>query len=315
MGAALSSKLKPKLNAGAIDFSRLGEPSELIKLKTACENHGYFALANHGISGQLRDQFLQETTTFFAQPMADKLVLERTESNPFGFYNKELTKNQLDRKEVFDISLSPATPTTWPTDKDFVRTMTDWHKACEAVAMTLLNAIFDSLHLAVDPAFFQPEHTSFLRLNYYPVDPTLEPGSSRNESHGSQFGVSHHTDAGALTLLQQDQTPGLQFFSDGEWHTAAADPEMLMVNLGDMLQVWTNDQLIAPLHRVLASDQKVRFSAPYFLNPAYSCDCKPLLATEPRYRTVNWGEFRGQRALGDYANVGEEVQIAHYRLS
>jgi isopenicillin N synthase-like dioxygenase len=311
VGAALNSKLKPT----TIDFSQLGESKELSRLKEVCENQGFFSLSNHGISQQLRDQFLQQTTSFFTQPMADKLALERTESNPFGFYNKERTKNQLDRKEVFDISLSTSTPTKWPTDEQFIATMTNWHKACEAVAMTLLKAIFDSLHLKADSAFFQPEHTSFLRLNYYPLDPSFKSDNNSEEILDGQFGVSHHTDAGALTLLQQDLTPGLQFFSCGEWHTAPTDPEMLLVNLGDMLQIWTNDQFIAPLHRVLASDQSVRFSAPYFLNPAYSCDCMPLLGAEPHYRTVNWGEFRGQRALGDYADVGEEVQIDHYRLN
>lgn len=307
--------MKTKLNPASIDFIRLGEPKELMRLKEVCENQGFFSLSNHGISQQLRHEFLEQTTAFFTQSMADKLALERTESNPFGFYNKELTKNQLDRKEVFDMSLSTTTPTTWPNDEQFVTTMTDWHKACEVVAMTLLKAIFDSLHLEAESAFFQPEHTSFLRLNYYPLDPTLETSVTSEDSRNDQFGVSHHTDAGALTLLQQDQTPGLQFYSGGKWHTAPANPEMLMVNLGDMLQVWTNDQFIAPLHRVLASHQRVRFSAPYFLNPASSCDCKPLLGTEPHYRTINWGEFRGHRALGDYADVGEEVQIDHYRIN
>ena len=127
--------------------------------------------------------------------------------------------------------------------------------------------------------------------------------------------MSHHTDAGALTLLQQDGTEGLQFLVGGEWQTAPADPSQLCVNLGDMLQVWTNDRYQAPLHRVLANAEKVRYSAPYFLNPAYSCDCAPLTGDEPLYQTVNWGEFRRRRADGDYADYGDEVQISQYRIS
>ena len=301
MGAALKSV--------DIDFSRLDETKELERLRAVCETRGFFSLSNHGISQDLQNQFIRVTSDFFSQPTDDKLKLERTEANPFGFYNKELTKNRLDWKEVFDISLSPSTPTNWPEDAEFVHVMSDWHKACQRVAMTLLKAIFKSLGLTLDPSFFQPEHTSFLRLNYYPIFPLTEDNLTE-----PQFGVSHHTDAGALTLLLQDQVPGLQFFSDDQWHTAPADPDVLMVNLGDMLQVWSNDQFIAPLHRVLASLHSVRYSAPYFLNPAFNCDCLPLFGETPHYRVVNWGEFRNQRALGDYADFGEEIQISHYRL-
>jgi hypothetical protein len=37
-------------------------------------------------------------------------------------------------------------------------------------------------------------------------------------------------------------------------------------------------------------------------------------AHPPRYRPINWGEFRARRAAGDYADLGEEVQLAHYAL-
>ena len=92
----------------------------------------------------------------------------------------------------------------------------------------------------------------------------------------------------------------------------------IIINIGDVVQVWSNDRYRAPLHRVLASDTHTRFSAPFFLNPAFATDYAPLPATlvdvAPRYRSINWGDFRNGRAAGDYADVGEEIQIAHYRV-
>jgi len=91
-----------------------------------------------------------------------------------------------------------------------------------------------------------------------------------------------------------------------------------VVNIGDIVQVWSNDRYRAALHRVLANADAERFSAPFFLNPAYGACYAPLPTTvdarhPPAYRSINWGEFRALRAAGDYADCGEEIQISHYR--
>jgi isopenicillin N synthase-like dioxygenase len=131
------------------------------------------------------------------------------------------------------------------------------------------------------------------------------------------LGINHHTDAGALTLLLQDEQPGLEVFHDGAWKLVEPLPDALVVNIGDIVQVWSNDQYRAPLHRVLANADAERFSVPFFFNPAYSTVYAPLPSTvdtqrPPRYRPINWGEFRAHRAAGDYADAGEYHQISHY---
>ena len=65
---------------------------------------------------------------------------------------------------------------------------------------------------------------------------------------------------------------------------------------------------------MLAVDRNERISIPYFYNPAYSADVRPLV--EPaRYRPLNWGEFRRRRADGDFANYGTEDQIGEWRIA
>ena len=135
----------------------------------------------------------------------------------------------------------------------------------------------------------------------------------------ADLGVHHHTDAGALTVLLQDDVGGLQVFKDELWHNVPPVPGAFVINTGDMMQVWSNDIYRAAVHRVLAMDSKDRFSIPFFFNPTAETRVSPLpsVVTEDRparYRMIEWADFRGKRTDGDYADYGPEVQIAQYRI-
>ena len=135
----------------------------------------------------------------------------------------------------------------------------------------------------------------------------------------ADLGVHHHTDAGALTILLQDEVGGLQVFKGGYWYNVDPLPGAFVVNTGDMMQVWSNDIYQAAVHRVLAMDHCDRFSIPFFFNPRGDAKVSPLPSVvspeQPaRYRIINWAEFRGKRTDGDYADYGPEVQIAQYRI-
>jgi isopenicillin N synthase-like dioxygenase len=110
----------------------------------------------------------------------------------------------------------------------------------------------------------------------------------------------------------------LQVERNGQWNSVLADRGELIINVGDVVQVWSNDKYLAPIHRVLASSEFERFSAPFFLNPSFESYYAPLPAActeeSARYKPINWGAFRAGRAAGDYANYGEEIQIAHFRV-
>jgi isopenicillin N synthase-like dioxygenase len=165
---------------------------------------------------------------------------------------------------------------------------------------------------------FAENHTGFIRLNYYPVK---DPMASAGVEHlpEASLGVHHHTDAGALTVLMQDDVGGLQVFRGGYWHNVQPVPGAFVINTGDMMQVWSNDNYQAPVHRVLAMSESDRFSIPFFFNPSAATTVSPfptvVSAERPaRYKTIRWSEFRGQRTDGDYADYGPEVQIAQYRI-
>ena len=101
-------------------------------------------------------------------------------------------------------------------------------------------------------------------------------------------------------------------------NSSSRTSDTLVVNLGDIAQVWSNDRLIAP--RCIVALQTPRRSASAchsFFNPSYAADYAPLPSTvderhPPRYRPINWGEFRTHRTAGDYADYGDYHQISHY---
>ncbi len=296
------------------------DASAISSLDHACRDWGFFRLEQHGISAEKEAAFVSGVADFFAMPKTAKETLYRTEDNPWGYYDKELTKNRQDWKEIFDLGIDVAesgynSRTPWPERLPaFKALMLDWFAECEAISLELLSAISKSLgqpRSKLTP-YFSPLNTSFLRLNHYPTcHNPADPLEAYPES--GHLGISHHTDAGALTVLWQDQIPGLQVRHQENWITVAPEPGTLIINVGDLVQVWSNDRYQAPLHRVLANSRDERLSAAFFMNPAFSTDCEPLVDM-PRYRPVNWGQFRASRAAGDYANLGEEVQISHYRI-
>jgi len=292
----------------------------------ACAKWGFFQIVGHDVDSRLIQSVMDEARSFFSQPKDVKRGLLRTKENPWGFYDRELTKNVRDKKEIFDIgpslvphlaSLDPFTgKTPWPASlPGFEQTMRRYFSECERVSARLMEIV--SVGLAAPKnglrKYFEPAHTSFLRLNYYPVaDPMGE------SAEGADLGVHHHTDAGALTVLLQDDVKGLQVYRDGAWYGVTPLKGAFVVNIGDMIQVWSNDIYRAAVHRVLAMDRVDRYSFPFFFNPSYDAVVQPLDATvnhsrPSNYRGISWGEFRRKRADGDYANNGAEVQISDYR--
>jgi len=89
---------------------------------------------------------------------------------------------------------------------------------------------------------FTDKHMSALRSLNYPEQAVPKPGQLR---------ASAHTDYGSVTILRQDDVGGLQvMLQNGEWFDVATPPTLLLVNLGDLLQRWTNDRFISTIHRV-----------------------------------------------------------------
>jgi len=287
---------------------------------------GFFVVVRHGVPDDTMARALDAQRAFFAMPAEQKAAVRRDEVAPLGYYESEHTKNVRDWKEVFDfVPHEPPPPATvtdgelvfenkWPRDlPGFREALEEYAKAMEELAMKLLELIARSLGLRPDRlhAFFKDDQTTFIRLNHYPPCPSPE----------LVLGVTRHKDAGALTILYQDDVGGLDVRrrSDDEWVRVRPVPDSFVINVGDIVQVWTNDRYESAEHRASVNSHEERFSLPYFFNPSSDAMIEPLEElvngdSPPRYEPYNWGVFFRTKRSSNFKKLAvENVQIAHFK--
>ncbi|KMT00547.1 hypothetical protein BVRB_9g218460 [Beta vulgaris subsp. vulgaris] len=302
--------------------------SLITEIGNACEKWGFFQVINHGVPLEKLEQIEQTGRKFFALSKEEKWKVGRDEHNPMGYYDSEHTKNVRDWKQVFDFtardpSIIPVYPgdlqpkeliNRWPQSLPEFREVTrEYAREVEKLGFKLLELIALSLGLAADRlnGYFK-DHASFVRLNYYPACPAPE----------LVLGVTRHKDAGALTILAEDDVGGLQVRrkSDGEWVSVRPNPGAFTINVGDIIQVWSNDRYESVEHRVMVNSEKERLSIPFFFYPAHYIMIKPLEEivddqNPPKYREYNWGVFFATKRKSNFKKLNvENLQISHFKI-
>eukprot|EP01098_Paradermamoeba_levis_P006313 TRINITY_DN2622_c0_g1_i1.p1 TRINITY_DN2622_c0_g1~~TRINITY_DN2622_c0_g1_i1.p1 ORF type:complete len:327 (+),score=73.61 TRINITY_DN2622_c0_g1_i1:142-1122(+) len=283
---------------------------------------GFFQITNHGVDEKLIEEAMEQTKKFFALQQEEKNKIHRNLQNSRGYFklSSELTKQKPDWKEGFDFGDEDQLihgldgPNQWPeSSPEFTDMMKKYFVEMKKLCFKVVQAI--SLGLGLSADFIEKNYLkksfSFMRLNHYPVCPNPT----------EVLGVGPHTDAGIITLLLQDDVSGLEVFNVDGWLRVEPVKGAIVVNIGDMLQVWTNDVYKANLHRVVANGNQERFSIPFFFNPSpdavvepWKC-CTTDLNRSIRYRPIDFGQFRFQRAAGDMADYGTEIQIDQYLIN
>ena len=307
------------------------------QVSSACSQWGFFQIIGHRVDEDMRADFNTQMRSFFDLPMDVKRAMQRDASNARGFFDNELTKQRRDWKEALDFGITPAhdwsIPDGAPANANldgfnrfppdamlpsFRPAMTRYYDAFTDLSEQIATVM--ALGLGAESAeetISASSHTSYLRLNYYPI-------CGQAATTPRPLGISPHSDAGFVTLLEQDiDCHSLQVrrrdsdpLDEASWCTVHPEPGALTVNTGDMAQIWSNDRFWAPEHRVLANSEKKRYSAPFFYNPAFETTVAPLKTTgEPLYDPCVWGYFRAQRFAGDFADWGSEIQISNFAKS
>lgn len=263
-----------------IDISALRDgsdaPAVARALLAASQNLGFIYISGHGIPDNVIDAARSEAFKFFHSPEAEKRRYAITDKHR-GWLSRGGAKMQddaaADLKESFlwgyqdkdgntpsDHELRG--PNQWP---DFVPGLeaiaVDYFNHADRVARYLLTGFAMGLNLA---------QNFFLRNAQIPLSRAsfvYYPGQS-TQSDDPIFGVGPHTDFGVLTVLCQDNVGGLQVENlDGEWIEAPPIPGTLVVNVGDLLERWTDGAFRSTPHRVINLTTQERLSLVLAFDP------------------------------------------------
>lgn len=110
------------------------------------------------------------------------------------------------------------------------------------------------------------------------------------------YAAGEHTDYGMITLLLTDGTPGLQVQTKtGQWIDVAPRKGAFVVNLGDMLERWSNGLFRSTPHRVLTQGETERYSVPFFYEPNFDAHvaCLDVCCSQnnpPKFEPTTSGE-------------------------
>lgn len=281
----------PVFDVAAFRSGGLAKEKAITQLRATCERHGFLYLANHGVDEDVQQGVVEASRRFFKLPLHEKQQLSAKFSkiHPRTSRGYIAAKEEIldpraggDVKELIDIgregSLADADtpfqgPNNWPDslpEAEFKEPVLQHQNAMWELAREMTVAFALSLDLPENYfASFFDDPIVIHRINYYPA---YVPTGVQHLNCGE------HTDYGFLTLLQQvGQSASLQVHvGDGKWVTAPNVPGMLNLNIGDLLEIWSNGRYRATLHRVVASSPIERFSIPFFLDPNYDAIVSPL---------------------------------------
>lgn len=284
MSGATSFKSVPIVDvSGLRSQARDDRERVAAEIGAAARDVGFFYIRGSGVKESLFERLLEVTKEFFALPVEEKMRSYIGNSRCHRGYvpvgEEGVEAGTPDLKEAFDTALDlPADdpdylagnpmlgPNTWPELPGFAEAVTTYYEAVLEEGRRLLWAF--AVALGEDPEVFSRHATktpSQLRLVHYPYNPEAQDGN----------GIGAHTDYECFTLLKPT-APGLEVLNGaGEWIDVPPVDGAFVVNIGDMLELWTNGAFVATSHRVRRVAEE-RYSFPLFFNVDYDTEVKPL---------------------------------------
>ncbi|ONI23631.1 hypothetical protein PRUPE_2G199700 [Prunus persica] len=281
----------PLINLRGFDGSRRHEIINQIGL--ACQNYGFFQVQNHAIEEVVIDNMLKVAREFFHLPENERLKcfsddpLKTTRLSTSFNVKTEKVSSWRDYLRLHCYPLEDYMH-EWPSNPpSFREDVAEYCRNVKGLAERLLEAISESLGLEKDYMNRAlGKHGQHMAINYYP--PCHQPELT--------YGLPGHADPNVVTLLLQDDVAGLQVFNNGRWVAVKPMPHTFIVNIGDQIQVVSNDRYKSVLHRAVVNCDKERISIPTFYCPSYDAVMEPApqLVDDhhpPLYRSFTYAEF------------------------
>jgi len=281
----------------------------------AYEEIGFVALKGHFLDDKLVSDLYSEVRNFFSLPVETKTNYEIPGiggQRGYVSFGKEHAKGRSagDLKEFWHFGQYVSEGSKYAGEYPENVTVTELphfnqvgkeaYQMLEKTGIYVLRAL--AIHIGLDEFYFDnyiKDGNSILRpIHYPPITDEPKDGAVRAAAHG---------DINLITLLMGAQGKGLQVQNhDGQWIDAMAEPDELMINVGDMLSRHTNNKLKSTIHQVVNPPRELwgtsRFSIPFFMHPVsdMKLDCleQCIDAENPKgFEDITAGEFLDERLI------------------
>ena len=284
------------------------------EIGAAYENIGFVALKGHFLDDELVDNLYEQVKKFFALPVEVKQKYEIPGiggQRGYVSFGKESAKGKKegDLKEFWHfgqyVEDNPKLEAEYPANveveelPEFNAVGKETYQMLEKTAKYVLRAL--ALHVGLEETYFDNyihNGNSILRPIHYPPITEEPKDAVRAAAHG---------DINLITLLMGAQGRGLQVQNHkGEWLDAIAEPDELMINVGDMLSRHTNNKLKSTIHQVVNPPRELwgtsRYSIPFFMHPISEMKLDVLDSCidedHPKlYDDITAGEFLNERLI------------------
>lgn len=288
---------------------------------------GFLYVSNHGVPESLQTELLRFSRHFFAADLSFKMsiAMEKAGHAWRGYFpvGGELTSGRPDQKEglYFGKELNANHPAVargiplhganqWPSGEEyrgFKDVVLSYMDHMTELGQSLMEAVALGLGLPRDyfRRRFTDEPTTLFRIFNYPKHVW--------ESEDDEWGVREHTDMGFLTILRQDSSGGLQVKArDGRWIQAPPLDGTFVINIGDMLEVWTHGLYRATPHRVRNAGQGDRLSLPFFFDPNWNSTLESIdPALLPLEQTAAGASSAGSSVEPSVARRWDGLNLRH----
>jgi isopenicillin N synthase-like dioxygenase len=264
----------------------------------ACQSAGFFYVRNHGVSQQRIDAALAASRQFFALPETIKHRVRRQPGHYRGYistmpfsedqasgepllYEAFIVGEEVDAKDPETIaSAGLYSPNIWPTQPPgFKSAISDYWNSVTDLSRHLLRAFSLALGCSESEllSHFRKSLSNISLLHYPP-----RPAGIGN----SDVNARAHFDTDVVTILLPGEVGGLQVLHrDGGWMDVDPLPGCLVVNIGNMLELWSGGRFRSTMHRVHPPIGVERYSIGYFAHPGYETVISPLPGTtSPKVR-------------------------------
>ncbi|GKU95261.1 hypothetical protein SLEP1_g8642 [Rubroshorea leprosula] len=301
-----------------LDLKQPADPSFLSSLSQACQELGFFYVTNHGIPRSLFSKARSLSHEIFSLPSKTKLKLGpssslKTYTPPFiaSPYFESLRVTGPD----FFASARASTEELFGQEKpEYSEILQEYGNYMIDLSRRITEIVLKCLGDDYERKFIESEFGKchgYLRIVNY------TPPENVDDESGEVEGLGMHTDMSCITIVYQDEIGGLQMRSKGgEWMDIHPCENSLVVNIGDLMQAWSNGRFRSSEHRVVLKPFINRFSLAFFWcfedeKVIFAPDEVVGVANSRVYRPfvcLDYLKFRENNEVGKFEKIGYTVK-------